>query len=124
MRTRNLPAWIWTSLLLAACWIPGYWLHANESRRHLGMSNLDKVVHAALFAGFGFFWLRAPGWPWRTARVVAVGLALAVLTELGQATAIVARDADPLDALADAAGLLAGIGAARLLARASARPDL
>jgi VanZ family protein len=111
MRMRTAAAWAWTVLILVACWLPGRWLHVDESPRH-GMPHLDKVVHGMLFAGFGFLWLRALRARGRTARVLAIGLALAVLTELGQATAFIARDADPLDALADAAGLLLGLGAA------------
>lgn len=123
MRMRTLVAWIWTGLLLVACWIPGRWLHGDESRMHLGISNLDKVVHGTLFAGFGLLWGRALGTRGRTARVVAVGLLLAVVTELGQATPVIARDADPLDALADAAGLFLGLGAARLLQTEDAGPE-
>jgi hypothetical protein len=119
MRFRLLSAWIWTGLLVVACWIPGRWIREDDSRDRLGMSQLDKVVHGVLFAGFGLLWTRALGVPGRPVRVLAVGVGLAVLTELGQATSIVDRDADPLDAAADATGLLVGIGAARLWERSA-----
>lgn len=123
MRKRTVPAWVCTGLLLVACWIPGRWLHEEETGLDLGITHSDKVVHGLLFLGFGFFWRRALRVRGRTGWILAVGLMLAVVTELGQATTFVGRDADPLDALADVAGLLAGLGAARLLERRVAVPE-
>lgn len=111
MRKRLVAAWVWTILIVVACWIPGAWLRRHESRPK-GFLHIDKVIHGVMFAGVGFLWMRALRTPGRAARVAAFGLTLAVVTELGQATPIVDRDADPLDVLADSIGLLVGMGAA------------
>jgi hypothetical protein len=110
---RSVWAWLaigWTVLLLVACWLPADWMPVREpggSPRRL--PNADKLVHAALFGGFALLWRRA-GWP--AGRVVVVGLALAVATEAGQALPMIRRDADALDAAADALGVLAAVGVA------------
>lgn len=110
MSNRLIAAAAWTVLLLGACMIPGYWLHMSESKMPFGLIQVDKVVHGVLFAGFGLLWFgvgRSRTW---LATIVAVGLALAVLTEVGQGLPAIARDPDPMDALADAAGLFAALG--------------
>lgn len=112
MSLRMFPAFVWTSLLLIACLTPSHWLRVNESQVHVGISHFDKLVHGGLFAGFGFLWIQSArsriGLFW----VLVAGVGLAVLTEFGQGLAIVGRDTDPLDGLADVVGLLAGVGAA------------
>ena len=101
-----------TALVLVACLIPGAWLRA-ESRMSVGVSHLDKLVHGVLFAQLAWSWMRAGGGRHRAAWVLGAGAALAVLTELAQGLPAIARDPDPLDALADVAGLLVGLAARR-----------
>ena len=79
-----------------------FWPHAPSERR---IPNLDKVVHAALFA-----LLAATTW-WRftahRAGLLAV-LVYGALSEVVQATLIPTRDGDVRDVAADAAGALLG----------------
>ena len=77
----------------------------DEGGRWVQIPYVDKVVHFLLFAGFVFLWWQA--WeerPARLARIVGAGIALAVLTELGQAIPILGRDAGLDDLVADLAG--------------------
>jgi VanZ family protein len=104
----------WTLLIVVLCWTPREHLPASEDAPSLfKLAQMDKVLHAALFAGFAFLWRRATS-P-RSVVVIAVsGIALAVITELGQATALVGRDADLMDGVADTAGTALGLLAAAL----------
>jgi hypothetical protein len=112
--SQTLLAIAWTLLVIALCLMPGRWLHGEKSGS--GVPHLDKVVHAGMFIGFAVLWLWGAPSARRVTWTLAGGLALAVLTELGQALPVVDRDPDPLDALADSSGLVAGWAAVRLLA--------
>lgn len=106
-------AWVWTGLIVAACLVPGGWLPEESSTAPGQIPHLDKFVHFGMFAAFAVLWRRAgpgTGWGWR---VLACGLCLAVATELAQAAPFIKRDSDPWDALADAAGVIAGLAAFR-----------
>ena len=103
-------ATLWTVGILVACWAP-----VEAGGGGTFPPGTDKAVHLAMFAGFGFLWLRAA--PGHLARVVVAGLALAVVTEAVQAWLPFDRSADALDALADGVGLALGVGAARVLRR-------
>lgn len=70
----------------------------------------DKVEHALLFAGLAA--LAAAAWPGRTRAIVIGLLAYGAAMELAQATTAY-RQGDPLDWLADAAGLLVLVPLAR-----------
>jgi VanZ family protein len=83
----------------------------------------DKIIHATMFACFAILWRRASGRG--SALVIAVsGVALAVITELGQSTTIVGRDGDVWDGLADTAGVLLGLAIATWFERKRAMPEL
>jgi VanZ family protein len=109
---RVLAAWGWTALILALCWLPGPRIPDEENGwKFLDFPYRDKVAHFVMFAGFGILWIRTDpmrrhGW-----RIAAAGVFLAVVTELGQATPIVQRDASVEDALADLAGLALALAA-------------
>ena len=111
--SRTRIAWLWTSLICAACWTPKR-LMPEEDKTSIPflVPNFDKLVHFSLFAGFAFFWLFAgrirPRW------VVVTGVALTALTEIGQLLPIVNRDATWPDAGADLLGLVGGLGLAAL----------
>ena len=104
----------WTLLILVLCWTPRRNLPASEGApSFFKVAHLDKFIHAGVFAGFAFLWRRAtsPG----SAVVIAVsGVALAIITELGQATEIVGRDADLWDGAADSVGVALGLFAGSL----------
>jgi VanZ family protein len=99
-------AWAWAAVILGLCWTPRRQMPAGESG--YAIPHLDKAVHLLLFTVFGGLarWTGAAGG--RTVGILGVGVALAVVSELGQATPWVDRDADAHDALADALGLLLG----------------
>lgn len=117
MRTTTWLAIGWTLLILVLCWTPPRHLPASETAPSLfKFAHADKVIHAAIFAGFALLWRRATA-P-SSALVIAVsGFALAIITELGQATPIVGRDADLWDGLADGVGVAIGLAAAAWLFR-------
>ncbi len=92
---------------LLALYLPG---SAEGPLELAGLPGADKVVHAFLF-GVPVYLL---GRLTRRVGLVAIGFAVhAVVSELVQRWFVPYRDGDPLDALAD----LAGIGLAVLLLR-------
>ena len=104
---------LWTLAIFIGTWLPGKHLpHPElEDSTFFSMIPLDKVAHAGLFAGFAFLWLLArstPAIPFK--KVFLVGVLVAILTELGQATDWVGRDADISDVVADTFGLFLGAG--------------
>jgi VanZ family protein len=96
---------LWTLVILAACSIPGQDLPDIE------VFSIDKVAHFTVFAVFGWLWMYASRAPLRTRviRVLAAGIAYAVLTELYQGLLPWERTPDVYDALADAVGAVAGV---------------
>jgi hypothetical protein len=119
-------ATVWTAMILTLCLLPSRWLPAEESKK-VAIPNLDKVIHAGLFGVFGLLWTWVGRSPARARAVVIGGFIVAVVSELGQGIEFIARDPDLMDGLADVAGLLIGVGFARVLwnlasPRASAEP--
>ena len=105
---RTLLASLWTAGIFVVCWTPRAYVPEGQGRRAIFLfPHFDKAVHFAIFAGFALCWLRAR--PARTAAVFGAGLLVALVSELGQANAIVRRDASWPDGCADALGILAGI---------------
>lgn len=109
MSPKTWPAILWTLLILVLCWTPRERLPTSESApSFLKRIHADKVVHATIFAGFALLWRRA-GSAGSVPLIAASGVALGIITELGQGTSIVGRDADLWDGLADAAGVGLGL---------------
>lgn len=107
-RSKWLPA-LWSLGLLVVCWMPRSGLPLNESTpTFLKVVGFDKLIHAGIFAGYAFLWRRVSPPQWAIPIALA-GLALAIVTELGQNTWIVARDADVLDGVADFVGVVLGL---------------
>jgi len=103
----RLAAAIWTLAIVVACLLPGSDIPTWE---FLPLS-VDKVVHLAMFFGFGALWAQsAPG---RMQAVFWSGLALGVAIELLQGALPIGRSMDPLDALADLVGLGLGMALVR-----------
>ena len=109
---RLLLAWGWTLVILVLCWTPSDKLPLDKAvPSFFAFQHLDKLVHFGIFAVFGVVWMRAVTSPGRAAWVLAGGIALAVVSEVGQGLSIIARDPDVFDALADAVGVAAGVWA-------------
>ena len=103
----------WTIVVLALCLVPSHLLPVAEGVLTSSQFLLpgDKIVHYGMFAGLSILWLRVRptrGW---TGVVCVGGLALAILTELGQGLPMIGRDPDAFDAFADAVGTFCGVGA-------------
>lgn len=108
MRLRFIAAMGWTIVIAVLCWTPSKVVaRVGEESGFLGIPHFDKIVHAGIFAVFAFLWLAAMRRP-RYAAVLWAGLALAVVTELGQMIPAVNREAGIDDAAADFLGALAG----------------
>lgn len=111
----RLLAVVWTIGIVLIVTIPTGGL--PEVRSAVG---LDKIVHAALFAGFGILWLRgvcppdknglSSCFPWRGFLLFSAGVLFAAGTEVYQHLAPIARRGGPYDAAADLFGLLVAFG--------------
>ena len=116
MTPRSLPALAWTVMILALCLLPGSWLELGGGEPSgpglFGFLPIDKLVHLAFFAGFGLLWRWARLGPARTA---IGGVALAMVTELGQLIPALERTADLYDLIQDVIGLALGIWLGGLL---------
>lgn len=114
-KSGGLPAWVvcaWLLIVLAGCWVPRARMPLSESAVQKKIPHLDKCVHFAFFAIYGVMGRRSRAIGVRVETVLLLGVLVAVVSELGQATHFVNRDADFLDVLADVAGLVAGIAIA------------
>jgi len=105
------PGWMMAALILVGCWLPSNRLPASETVPHV--PHADKLVHFAMFASFGL----VAAWGGRRRATLMLGVILAIVSELGQSTAWVGRDASVADAAADLIGLLSGIALAWLATR-------
>ncbi len=107
-------AGVWTVLILVACWIPREALPPEETIDFgFHVPNLDKLIHVMIFFGFGALWMLSGRVTQRRIGIVAVlGFVLMLVSEIGQTTPFVNRDASLMDGLADVVGLALGIWAA------------
>lgn len=96
---------LWTALLITLCVVPAGWLpHWAWCGRHT-----DKFVHVMLFCGYGLLWTLASTVPNRQYYVLAVGIVLAVITELVQGIPGLHRSPDVGDLVADIVGLVIAV---------------
>jgi hypothetical protein len=115
MTPRAVLAWSWTLVILGLCWLPRDFLPEKERLPWLFfLPSFDKMVHLGLFAVFGFLWMRVGPSAHKGRWVLLAGLALATISELGQMSSIVNRDADLGDGLYDMIGVVSGIVAYRI----------
>ena len=96
----------WALVIWVACSVP-----SPEAPVGFLPLSFDKWVHVGLFAVLGFLWARAV--PGRTWQVLIGGIAFGVAIELWQGLPLVGRTPDAADALADAVGVVLGLGAWR-----------
>lgn len=93
----------WAFVILALCSIPG------PAVPDINVFGIDKVGHFGVFFIGAFLWMEA--WPRSTARVLAAGLVFSVATEVYQGLfPLLSRSPDPYDVVADALGLVVGLG--------------
>ncbi|HLT48686.1 MAG TPA: VanZ family protein [Rubricoccaceae bacterium] len=103
-RPAALPlALLWTLALVVGLSLPG------DELPDLSVLSADKLLHAGAFFGLGVLWLWA--YPRAAGRILAAGLAFAVLSEVYQHLMPIDRLFSLYDALADAVGLALGLGA-------------
>jgi VanZ family protein len=106
---RRWLATLWTVAILVACWLPKSAMPVREaSLTHSRLPHVDKVVHFTMFAGFGALWTAALQ-RGRGRWVIAAGMLLAVVTEVGQNHPWVGRDGGIDDGLADFVGTVIGV---------------
>ena len=111
MSLRSWLAWFWTCVILFLCWLPRmYLVDEQRTSKPFFVPNFDKLVHLGIFAIFAVLWMRASSSGRRAFWVLASGVALALITELGQELPIVNRDSSLADGLADSVGVLVGLG--------------
>lgn len=101
----HIVAILWTLLILAACSIPG------KDIPSINIVSFDKFAHFGVFAGYGWLWMWAlRGTLHRRMKWVLVsGFAYAIFTEIYQGVLPFEREPDPLDALANIAGLVTAV---------------
>lgn len=104
-------------MIVFGCWLPASWFPPSSPDLPFSFSSLkylpiDKLVHFLMFLGFGLLWSLALGGRLTALIVLAAGVTLAVVTELGQSLSLVGREADFPDGLADLVGLAAGLALA------------
>jgi VanZ like family len=108
---RATPALIWTTTATTLILLPGHLLPTTSADHYLSSllhcHNVDKLVHLALFAGYGLLWTLAR--PNRVIHVYTIGITAAVATELVQAIPVLRRTPDVSDAAADVIGLTLGV---------------
>lgn len=97
----RLAAVLWTLAIAIGCALPG------DSLAVSALLAEDKLLHLLAFAGFVVLWLRA-GAP--AVRVALWALAFGLAIETFQHVAPIGRRFDGLDLLANAVGLVVGLG--------------
>ncbi|WP_435007527.1 VanZ family protein [Tundrisphaera lichenicola] len=120
MTFRSFLAGSWTLVILGLCWFPRSLMPVEEStNRSFVIPHFDKLVHLGIFAVFAFLWMTAARSPRRVVWVLAAGVAMAIISEMGQELPIVDRDANLMDGVADTLGVGLGVLAYRFLGRFS-----
>lgn len=99
--------WLVAALILIACWIPARRMPVVE--RVPLVPHADKAVHFGMFALYGCVVMLGG----KRSAMLSLGIVLAVVSELGQATPLVGRDASLGDGAADLFGLILGVVFAR-----------
>jgi hypothetical protein len=104
----------WTVVICVLCWTPGAIVNELEQGSPwFKLPNFDKVVHWGIFTLFAVLWLRTTTSRRRYLWVALAGLALAVITEVGQDILPVGRDGQIGDGVTDLIGLAIGLIGAR-----------
>lgn len=98
---RLLIALLWTLGILVATTVPA------SSVPDVDAGNADKLVHFAMFFGFGWFWMWAVGVPLRRRflYVAAAGVIITFLSETLQGLMGLDRAPEALDIVANLSGL-------------------
>ena len=102
---------LWSVAVLVACSIPGDQLVTPPFE----LLSSDKLAHVVLFAGVGGLWTWAR--PDRVGLVLLGGVLFGVGIEVWQGLLPIGRSPEAADAVADAVGLVLGVGLGRAFAR-------
>ena len=111
MRFWRSAAYAWTLLIVVLCWMPKTVVSQAGGESGFMIPHLDKVIHSGIFLVFAILWMKASPMPKRWITVLAAGLVLAIVTEVGQACPIVNRDCGLDDGLFDVLGVVVGLTA-------------
>jgi hypothetical protein len=104
---------LWTLLIMVLCWIPRGFVHKiEEESSWFRLPSLDKVIHFGMFVVLAILWRRYDSSRRAIGAIVLGGVALGVLTELGQLLPVVSRNADLYDVVMDGIGLAIGVAIA------------
>lgn len=109
MRFWRTAAYTWTLLIAVLCWMPRAVVSRAGGESGFMIPNLDKVIHSGLFLVFAILWMKASPTPKRWIAVLAAGLVLAIVTEVGQTCPLVNRDCGLDDGLFDMLGVVVGV---------------
>jgi len=111
MRFWRTAAYAWTLLIAVLCWMPQTVVSQAGGETGFLIPHLDKVIHCGIFSVFAILWMKASPTPKRWITVLAAGLVLAIVTEVGQASPLVNRDCGLDDGLFDVLGVVVGLAA-------------
>jgi VanZ like family len=106
---RIAAAVVWTLVIVTLCWTPGAVVHKLEYGSFFQLPNLDKVVHGSIFIVWSILCYRVAPSRRMTWIVILGGVALGVLTEVGQLMPSVGRDCEFYDMVIDCVGAVIGV---------------
>ena len=111
MTWKRTAAFFWSLVIVVLCSLPG------ETLPEVNVISADKLAHFGVFAIYSWLWMAASTAPFEQAakRVIIPGLAFAGLMEVYQGILPIGRDPEVADVIANAAGLLGGVWAFRVL---------
>jgi VanZ family protein len=109
MNLRKVLSWFWTLVIFLLCWLPRQYVPSEDSLPAPFVLNIDKWIHAGIFAVFAILWMLTGNSKWRALWIFFSGIAIAAITELGQRNRIVNRDGNLADATADTVGVILGL---------------
>jgi len=110
---RRVIAIVWTVVIMVLCWLPHTIVkEVEDESSFFKIPNLDKLIHISIFVLFSILWTRV--WSSRRAYlwIMLGGIALGLITEIGQSVPIVNRDTNLGDMAADVVAVLVGLAVA------------
>jgi hypothetical protein len=107
---RRVMAILWTVVIMALCWLPRTIVKVVEDESSwFKVPNLDKVIHFSIFVLFSILWTRVRSSRRAYVWIMLGGIALGVITEIGQSVPIVNREPNFGDFAADVVAVALGL---------------